>query len=236
MMRILVGIATGLGLCFLLTGEEAKQKVQVAKTERMDFPSAGLLRLRNSTGELMIQGWDQPDIEITTVKSTKDEYDPQTREKAAHELDKVHVTAERLGEEFVVTTDFPRHIAFLPGGSISFDLEYDIKVPRNARLAVDHNIGGVYVDNVTGDIQVTAHQGEITLHLAENGQYAIDAKSDFGAVTSDFPGREKREPWLIGHQFTQTGADPAQKLFLRIGYGDIILLKMQMPAAPSASP
>ena len=56
---------------------------------------------------------------------------------------------------------------------------YDIRVPRNARLAVDHDTDYVFVDNLMGDIHVTVLHSSITLCLPAEGQYAIDARSKF---------------------------------------------------------
>jgi hypothetical protein len=233
-LRILAVIGFGTS-CVLLAADESKQKVQVSKTERMDFPSSGTIRLKNSIGALTVEGWDQPVIEITTIKSTKDEYASVEREKASHDLDRVQITAKRQGDELVMTTDFPRHRGFPPSlpfaGATHFDLDYHIKVPRDARLIVDHDVGDVYFDDMTGDIHATALQGVITLHLPE-GRYAIDAKSDIGSVTSDFPGNTKRRFWLIGHQFVQASQAP-HKLYLREGFGDILILKIRKPPTPS---
>ena len=121
----------------------------MSKTERMDFPSGGTLRLTNSIGVLTVEAWDRPDVEITTIKSTKVAYDAREREKATHELDRVRVTAERRGDELVITTDFPRYRAFPPyplAGETNFDLEYRIKAPSTARLIADHDVGEVNID------------------------------------------------------------------------------------------
>src|ERR1700735_4084182 len=104
-----------LGLCVacLMRGDdEARQKVQVSKTEKMDFPANGTLRLQNSTGELTIEGWDQPGVEITTTKSGKTAYTAPDRGQAARDLDRVQISTKRNGDEVVVTTDFPHHRAF----------------------------------------------------------------------------------------------------------------------------
>ena len=71
-------------------------------------------------------------------------------------------------------------------GRTSFDLEYRVKAPANARIIADHTLGEVNVDGLAGDIQVTLAQGEILLHLPEDEKYSIHAKSDFGNVSSDF--------------------------------------------------
>jgi len=135
-----------LGLCAacLLPGyDEARQKAHVSKTEKVDFPANGTLRLQNSTGELTIEGWDQPGVEITTTRTSKEEYLAGDRAKATQDLDRVRVSAKRDGEELVVTTEYPRHRAFpwvTPFQTVTnFDLEYVIKVPRSAKLIVKHD-------------------------------------------------------------------------------------------------
>jgi hypothetical protein len=221
--------------CLLFADDEPRQKVQIVRTERADFPAGGLLRFRNSTGELTVEGWDRSEVEITTIKSTKALYASQDREKASRELDQVRVSVERSGEELLVITDFPRHRGLPPPSPLhaatGFDLEYRVKAPRNSRLAVDHDTGEVHVDNLGSDVRVRVLKGGVTFLLPQEGQYGIDAKSDFGSVTSDFPGQGRRRPWLLGHQFVQK-APAAYKLYLRAGSGDIVILKNRRPLAP----
>jgi hypothetical protein len=229
----------GLGVsCLVSAGDEPRQKILVSNTEHIDFPPDGVLRLTNSIGELTIEGQDRSDVVITTIMLTKAASGSRGREKATHELDKVRVATERDGNELVITTAFLRHRGLPPpsplGGATDFKMEYNIKVPRKAHLFVDHDIGEVHVENVTGDIHVTSLQGSITLRLPENGQYAVDAKSDFGSVTSDFPGREKRRFWLVGHQVNQNISSASQNLYLRIGFGDILILRVRRP--PTLAP
>ena len=224
-VRILAAIGFGAG-CLLLAADGPKQKVQVSKTERTDFPSGGTLRLTRSIGVLTVEAWDRPDVEITTIKSTKAEYEAREREKATHELERVRVTAARHGDELVISTDSPR---YRPS---SVDLECRIKAPRTARIVAAHGVGDVNIDGLTSDIQVTLRQGEIMLHLPEEGQYNIHAKSQFGNVNSDFPGPEKRRWWLFGHQSVSENAQAAHKLNLRVAFGDIVILKTRVPKPP----
>jgi hypothetical protein len=235
MMRRLAAIGLGMS-CLLLADEGAtksaviRQRVQVVHTDRMDFPAGGLLRVQ-STGGLRIEGWDRADMEITTIKSTKAEYGPSDKAKALEELGQVHIATELKNGEMVVTTTFPHQKVLKPKlpGAWRFDIEYEINVPRNARIAVDHGDGEVLISDVTGDIHSTVWRGGITLNLAAERQYDIDAKSRIGAVVSDFPGTEKTRLWLIGQEFASEPSSGAQKLFLRTGYGDIIIFKIDKP-------
>jgi len=220
--------------CFLPANDAVPQRIQITKTEHADLPAGAALLLKNSTGELTIEGWDQPGVEITTIKSTKLAY-PATgaeRDKASHMLDEVKVSEATEGGQLVIRTDFPRHRRFLPRPSVGardFDLEYLIKVPRDAQITVDHDAGEVHFDGLSGDIHATTNQGTITLRLPRSAGYSIDARSRIGDVTSDLPGTTTRKHF--GHNFTETSQSP-HKLFLRNGYGDIIILRMRIPPAP----
>ena len=120
------------------------------------------------------------------------------------------------------------------GSPVNFNLEYRIRVPRSARLAIDHEVGSVNVDGVEGDIDAKVRQGQILLHLPEDAKYSIDAKTAFGNVNSDFPG-EGRRAWFSQKAFEEAPR-PARTLKLRVGYGDIVLLKTHTPPYPEPGP
>jgi hypothetical protein len=240
MIRTLIG----LGLCCLLRASDPApqapqrppqlgEKVQVSKTERSDFPSGGALHLRHSIGELTIEGWDEAGLEITTIKSSKVGVEGHERDKAVKLLDSVKISTERKGDEVTVSTSFPEHRRILRPfeGRTDFDLEYRIKVPRNAKVTVEHTMGEVHIDDMRGEIHATDEMGLITVRVPD-GQYAIDAKSKLGAVNSDFLGDEKSRKWL-GHTFLANPPANAQKMFLRIERGDIIVIQMHQPAPPA---
>jgi hypothetical protein len=243
----LILAAIGLGAGCLLQAAEAlkpgeyRQSLQLrSKTEHVDFPSGGTLRFVHSIGVLTVEAWDQAGLEITTVKSTKADIDPRDREKATRDLEKISVATERHGDELVFTTKYPAHRPFrLPyplSGNTSYVLEYRIKAPANTRIVAEHGLGDVNVDGLTSDIQVKVAQGEILLHLPEDGKYSIHAKSDFGSVNSDFSELEKRTGWFLGHgSDLRNGADnsaAAHKLDLKVVNGDIVILRIHTPKFP----
>src|ERR1700722_5932427 len=203
--------------CLLFAAEaphqdELTHKVQVSETKRIAFPQGSTLRFRNSVGVLTVEAWDRPEVEITTIKSTKTAIGAGGLEKARQRLDKVSVSAGQQGGELVVTTTFPRHRPFgLPyplSGNTGLDLEYRVKAPASARIVADHTLGEVNIDGVAGDIEVTVAQGQILLHLPEEQKYTIQARSEFGSVNSDFSEPEKHAPWLLGHVSAETAAVP----------------------------
>lgn len=236
-MRIHTLFAIGLGAGYLLSAaDEPEQKVQITKTEHFDFPSGGVLRFKHSVGVLTVEAWDQPGVEITTIKTTKAEVDVSRRAKGTQQLERIKVATERHGDELGVTTDFPRNRPFrLPyplSGNTGFDLEYRIKAPANTRIVADHSLGQVNLDGLVGDVQVNLAQGEILVHLPEDQKYNINAKSSFGSVNSDFSEPEKRNLWPLGHRSIDDNSAAAHKLNLKVGFGDIVILKSRVPKFP----
>lgn len=220
------------GAAGLLIGNDAPiEQVEVTHTEHLDFPSGGVLHLEKSIGDLSVEAWDQPGIELTTVKSTKSYY-VHDRTAAAQELDsRIRVTTERQGNELTIATEFPKHPLLLRPfeGESSYEMQYRLKVPAGAKLVIDHQSGNVYISDILGDIHVTAGIGQIVIHLPENGRYAFNTKSDNGSVESDFKGHEA-ETLLLGRSFvSEESPAHAQKIYARIKSGDITILKTRNP-------
>jgi len=221
----------------LLASDSGKDYVQISNTQKLEFPSGGTLRLDHSTGEVTIEGWDQPGVELTTTIQSLDSYLAADRDKEKKELERVKVDAKRSGNELVITTTYPHHRAFPYIEPLSvvtnFYLEYRIKVPRTAKLFIQHDDGEVHIDDITGNVQAKARQGLIALRVeAENVPPMIDAKSYIGTVNSDFNGTEKWQRIHFGHTFTEGASSAPQKLDLKIGYGDIVILKAHEPKEP----
>ena len=202
------------------------EKISATNTQTMDFPAGGTLRLANGVGVLTIQGWDQPGMEITVIKSSKAPIEnKEQRDRMTKLLENVKVTAERKGDEVVVSSSYPKHPKALRlfEGLTDFDLEYRIKLPVSAKLELSEDLGETNIENVKGDIHAQISMGEIHLLLAD-AQYSIDAKSKFGSVNSDFAGTEQRKKF-VGHAFVTPASAEGQKLLLRTSYGDIVIQK-----------
>jgi hypothetical protein len=223
MIRILT--MAGLGAAgLLLAADDPKEYVEASHTEHADFPSGGTLRLPGSHGILTIEGWDRPDVEIVTVRTTY----ASERDKAKKDVESHHATAERKGDELVITMNSPWY------SDSEYRVEYRIRAPRTAKLVITRHFGEVNVDGLVSDIEATLARGQIVLHLPEDGQYSINAKCDIGNVNSDYEGQEKRLGgwWFFGHRVESGNSSAPHKLNLRVGYGDIVILKTRIPKAP----
>ena len=208
-----------LGMTLPISG--AEQRVEVTKTERINFAPGGIIRINSSYGTLNVEGWDRPKVEITVVKSTQKYYEPKQREKAATRLERVRISTERVSDtELAISTHQDRKTS----------VDYEIRVPRDSRLEIHHGTGQILVANVTGDIHATGHRGDLVLMLPDTGAYSIDAKTKVGVVTSDFAGDLHHRRYLLGERFA--GPPASQRIYLRVSLGGITIKSVPPEAEP----
>lgn len=214
----------------LLADDRSNEALSSSHTDRFTLAAAGAIRLENSIGEVDIDGWDRPEVEVTVVRSTGRLYDAKARTERQRRLDSVQITTRQDGNDVVISTAYPPRNGFTHSLSRRSDIgiSYRIKAPRASKLVIDHNSGGVNVSGVGGDIRATVINGQITLTLAPDGQYAIDAQCKIGDVYSDFKGNDRRRR-VVGEVFSRAATAPATNLYLRVRLGDIILQKLHGP-------
>ncbi len=148
-----------LPLCLSLAAEP-RQKVELVTTDRTAFAEGGVIQVEGSTGELNIEGWDQPTVQIVTTRYAFPE--PAHKERTAARLKTIQVTA-RMPDPGELTVSTSKYC--LPG----VHLDYRIMVPRTSRLVIRHRIGDVIVLNVAGHIDAKVRVGGVTIQKAGVG-------------------------------------------------------------------
>ena len=144
------------------------------------------------------------------------------------------VTERRSDKELAISTTLPARHGFpssiLPSRRIVFTMpkkstrgvtvEYTVHVPRDSRLVIHHDHGYVWVSDVTGDIEVDSHTGDMIVMLPDPGPYSIDARTRMGSVSSDFTGKGHKR-FLVGTHFVHAGQAASRRIYLRMGRGSI---------------
>jgi hypothetical protein len=224
----------GIGLPLFAEGGPA-QLVRVTSTEQVSFAPGGVIHLNNLIGNVYVEAWDHPQVEITTTKSTQHLYQSNQQVQATDCLEKVRVVTEHPSStELTVSTMVPHRNFFQRRfGKCGVAAEYQIHAPRDSRLVIQHGAGYVLVSHMTGEIEAKSRSGDIMLMLPDPGPYSIDAKSGFGRVFSDFAGAARRKK-VVGEQFTSANPGSARRIYLRMGIGGITI--KEVPPTPEASP
>jgi hypothetical protein len=204
-------------------------QVTVTTTEQVNLAPGAMIRVEDSIGYMNVQGWDQPEVEITVTKSMPFDYKLKQPEEAEKHLDSVKIGTERKSDtELVISTTLPRrHGVMKPilprKTSADVRVEYEIHAPRDSKLVIHHGVGSVLVIDMEGNIEASGARGDIMLMLRDSGSYAIDAKSKFGTVISDFEGATKLNRYRIGERYATPDSAAARRIHLRMGFGGITI-------------
>ena len=211
-------VASILSLAALAQRLPAQQRTQ-QQTEHVSFAPGGVVRIDEPHGDVYVEGWDHAEVEVTVVKAMPYDYKRKHPEEASKHLDNVRVVTElKSATELTISTMHP--------GSRNTDsviIEYEIHVPRDSRLSVQHAKGSVFVIGLTSDIEVECSRGDIQLMLRDSSEYSIDAASKFGTVISDFEGTTKLKRYRLGERYSTASGQSAPRIHLRMGFGGITI-------------
>lgn len=203
----------------LWAAEAPYEQARMSTTEHLGFVPAGIIRVNGSWGCLSVEGWDRPEVEVTVTRYGSVFYPPAKRQAAVQTLAKVKVNLERKPDQEATVT--------ISGASrwTRIGLESVIRVPRDSHIEIHHGGGQLIITNVAGEIEASAKEGDITAMLPDPGPYAIDARTRFGTVYSDF-GNPSHTWYLVGERFDAAKPAPAKKVYLRTGVGGIEIQEM----------
>ncbi len=212
--------------------------VLATTTEHVAFAAGGTIHINGSYGTLNIEGWDQPEVEITVTRSLPLRFgESKAPDAGPQRLETVHVatTKQSATELTIGTTLTVKHSkwvpAFLESSSTGVDADYQIRVPRNSHLEIQHGAGFVQVRGVTGDIDGSVRRGDLLLWLPP-GAYSVDAKTKIGMVSSELAG-VGRNHYVTGERYVGEGKAPAHRLNLRMGFGGITIRQVPVETADS---
>jgi hypothetical protein len=217
-----------LALCLPLFPKAPMQQVQVVTTDRVDFAAGGTIRLDGTEGQLNIEGWDQPQVQIVLTRFDYADATDKDKDRVKGELERITIKSEkRSGAELSIATLLPHRNFFTRQvrGRTGAGMNYRIMVPKDSHLIIHHGDGDVVLYNVGGDIDASARLASILLQLEDPAHYAIDARCKVGDVYSEYEGAY-RTPFRVGEGFTASAQPPAHKVFLRVRMGGIKIVKM----------
>jgi hypothetical protein len=216
-----------LSLCTYISAASAQPqsseptRVYVTTTERIPFENGVSVHLKDTFGEVFVEGWERNEVEIQLKRGTQKKYAPSEHAKEQRRLEKVKlaITNDNAGGLVIATKNMP----FLKN---NFALEYKVKVPQSVFLKVKHGIGEVEIKNMLADIEATVRIGELVVEAPEAARYDVDARAKIGEVESAFGGQYNRQK-LLGAKLTEEAkrSEP-HKLYLRVGIGEVQVKKM----------
>lgn len=205
----------------------------VSASQTMRFPvsaGGGAVRVEHSYGEIDIEGWDRPEVEVTVERASEREAGARSRAAMEQRIGSVTVAARREGNDVVISTAYPARSVFTHPLSRRSDVEirYEIHAPRAWNLRIHGDRGGVNISGIHGAIEAGMVNGQITVTVAP-GAYSIDARCGFGTVYTDVGGADRARRRIREEVAGQASSD-AVRLSLQTRLGDIVILERSGPA------
>src|SRR5277367_5577568 len=92
MRRLLLAV---MALALSLTADDGTRlRVQITHTDKLNLSAGGTIRINDSLGDVNVEGWERPDVEITVTKTTEYSVGPKERDAASKLLNLFQVTAQ----------------------------------------------------------------------------------------------------------------------------------------------
>ena len=204
-----------------LFAQRVSSLIQETNTEHFTLAPNATIRLNNSFGDINIEGWNQPEVEITVIKTLP--YDTD-KSKSDKDLKVVKVVTDRKSDnELLISTTIATHDSLFSSvarAKTDVQLEYQIHAPRDSKLVIHHGDGSVIVNNILGNIDANSSGGDIVVMVPDPESRLVDARTRFGPIASDFSGATHRKH-LIGQSLVSGKSSDSPFIHLRMGYGGI---------------
>ena len=150
------------------------QETVTKKIEKvMEMTNAGELNLNNKYGNIMINGWEQNNIEITIdIKVTN-----KKKDNAKDLLERINAEIKTTGDYIGITSEFSdKNLSifsryFNKVNPFDFDksnveINYTINLPLNAEVNVTNKFGDVILENWTGKLKANVQHGDLWINEA----------------------------------------------------------------------
>jgi DUF4097 and DUF4098 domain-containing protein YvlB len=150
------------------------------------------VEVHNAVGEIEIDAWDKPSVEI----------DAEKRGMSLDDVHRITVSVDQRGPTLVVTSHFP-------SGVSNCRVDYTIHAPATANLDLEQSVGAIeskdFAANVlettkTGaiattmatlggaqNVKISVSVGAIALEIPATSSASFSASTSIGAIKADFP-------------------------------------------------
>ena len=177
--------------------------------------AGGRVYLKNEVGEVHVKATDRKDVHIVVVKRARD----SDQHSGPSRVAELRVEVSHSADEVRIRGTWPdRDMTHWMRGKSRLQIDYEVEIPRDARLQVDNEIGEVHITGAGNDVVVRNKIGEAYVDLAQSFQpRRVYLHTRIGEVQTGFPGRTTG---LLGKKFT-TILDGSHTLDVRVNIGEI---------------
>lgn len=159
---------------------DASAKVTDTNTTVFDTSSHPRLSIKNINGDLIVEGWNKNTIEVTAVKTAKNQED----------LDNVQIFSEKNGDRVAIRVEY-KHNHDDWDNNQTGAVDFTLHVPAGTEIdRVEFVNGDIEITGVDGDVEASSVNGEVSgrklggdVNLSTvNGEVELVATSDISSI------------------------------------------------------
>ena len=174
----------------------------------------GRLVLKNEIGDIRIHATDRSDVHITAIRRAHN----TSEAEGPSRVRELEVRVERSAGEVRVTGSRPRHTLSGLFSASNLELDFEVELPRNARIEVENNIGDIRIDGTSADVNVRENIGDVNVDFSTGFHpRSVSLETNIGDVRTNLAGQERG---FLGKKFTAL-QDGEHSLTVKLNIGDI---------------
>jgi len=182
----------------------------------------GTLFVDTRIGDVRVEGWDKPGVEIDAEKVVQ----AGSEEGARKLFEQIQIQLNENGEEVFLRALFPpRRPWRLFRGATKLSVNFRIRMPYEAKLTLQCVDGDVRVSGIAGHQQIRVSYGDVEVTIPSVPRlHSLDARAFLGYVQSDLHG-EDSAGW--GRQISFLNAEGDQDIQIRVRLGGVYVYRTE---------
>lgn len=207
-------------LCLLCcTGGRADEFTQVSRYSVRMF-SYGLLSIDTRVGDIHIDGWDEPRLEIEAEKVVR----AGNREAANSLYGRLTVVLKGQDRQVELRTLYPPRRVWQPfRGESQLSVNYTVRMPFDANLALRCVDGNVWIRGLQGKQRINVNYGDVEVDVPSLDRLRLlYAHTWLGYVQSDLHGENKGG---FGPHIIFSNPTGQQEIYVRVRMGGVFVYR-----------
>jgi hypothetical protein len=178
--------------------------------------SFGTLVIDARVGDIQVEGWDEPRLEIAAEKVVQ----AKDAQKAQTLYDRVQVALEGKDKQVTLRTLYPPRRLWRPfHGESKLSVNFQIHMPYDANLVLKCVDGDVRVNGLAGRQEIHVIYGDVEINVPSIYRLrSLNARSFLGYVQSDLHGEDSAG---FGRKIVFWNSDGDQDISVRVRMGGV---------------
>jgi len=178
--------------------------------------SFGTLVIDARVGDIQVEGWDEPRLEIEAEKVVQ----AKDAQKAQALYDRVQVALEGKDKQVRLRTLYPPRRLWRPfRGESKLSVNFRIHMPYDANLVLKCVDGDVRVKGLAGRQEIHVNYGDVEINVPSIYRLrSLNARSFLGYVQSDLHGEDSAG---FGRKIVFWNSDGNQDISVRVRMGGV---------------